>query len=174
MKLFKATSFASLAAALLSFGIPVNALERAYEYEVDRFDGTKSASYATASGCRQTKGLKVSADTCLFINSTESGRYPRLSVMKTNDGWELLSYRQDTAPVIVTYANGTTKKLSLPTNLTTKTLYGGTVAEWVAIETKAIPNQSQIKMIEWQYGSAEFEFKPDKRFSCVARLVASC
>ena len=162
------------ALAALALAGPVQAVEQPYEYEVDRFDSTRTASYATAAGCRQTKGLKGKARTCLFVNSTESARYPRLSVMKVNDGWELLHYDQATAPAIVTYTDGTSKRLQLPTKLQTSTLYGGTVAEWVAIETKTIPRQAQIKTIEWQYGSAEFSFTPDKRFACASRLAASC
>ena len=159
--------------------LPVNAYGANYrnspfKYEVDRFTGVKSASYTTTSGCRQTKGIKGSVHLCLFINSTESSRYPRLSVMKVNNGWDLLGTRQSQAPAIVTYLNGSRRTMSLPTNMTTGVLHGGEVSEWVAIETKSIPNQSQIKTIEWQYGSSEFSFSPDKTFHCVARLAKSC
>jgi hypothetical protein len=163
------------AVTLCCLSSPVAAFEQKYEFKADRFDGTKTVSYATASGCRQTAGLKGSAKTCLVINSTESSRYPRLSVMKINDGWELLKLgRPSNAPVIVTYKNGSTKTYKLPAMLQTSVLHGSSVAEWVSIETKTIANQANIAHIEWQYGSAEFKFTPDRRFRCVSRMATSC
>ena len=171
MKLVKSLGAATLSVSIV---LPTHAYESPYEYEVDRFEDTITASYATASGCTQTEGIKGRAKTCLVINSTESSRYPRLSVMKVNKGWELLGYDQDTAPVIVTYKDGTTKRMRLPVDLSTDTGYGGSVYEWVGFSTKTLTNQSQIQSIEWKYGSAAFKFNPDKRFHCVAKLAPSC
>lgn len=171
---FYSSAAALVAAIALTAPVQANYRNSGYEYKVDRFTGTKSASYTTTSGCKQTSGIKGSAHLCLFINSTESSLYPSLAVMKVNDGWELLGTRLDKAPTIVTYTNGSRKTMNLPASLTTSVLNGGDVAEWVTIKTKTIPNQSQIKTIEWQYGSAEFSFAPTKKFHCVARLAKSC
>ena len=174
MQRIQAAAFVAATALLASQSAAQAWQNTPYKYEVDRFTGTKSASYTTTANCRQTKGVKGRAELCLVINSTESSFYPRLSVMKTNDGWDLLGTRQKSAPAIITYANGRKKKMSLPASLQTSVLRGGDVAEWVGISTKSIPNQLQIKTIEWQYGSSEFSFSPDRKFHCVTRLASSC
>ena len=160
--------------AVPSLSIPAHA---EYEYEVDRFTGIQTASYwLEGSGCRQTKGIKGTAKTCLFINSTESAHYPRINVMKVNDGWELMSQgRKKQAPAIVTMTNGTVKRMKLNADLDTSTLYGGSVAEWVGISLGSLASQvDQIKTIELQYGSAEFKITPNRQAKCALKRAKSC
>ena len=59
--------FPALAALALSVAPAAQAGE-AFLYEVDRFDGIKTASFDTTAKCVQTKGIKGKANLCLVIN----------------------------------------------------------------------------------------------------------
>jgi hypothetical protein len=164
------------ATALLFVGLP--AFAGKYEYEVDRFDGTKTASFfQKGSGCTQTEGVKGHAEGCLFINSTESSAYPRISVQKVNKGWELLHYKsRKTIPAIVTMTDGSVRRMNFSNaDLHTSTIYGGTVAEWVGFSIGSLANQiDKVRMIEVQYGSAEFKITPNKQARCAIKRLPTC
>jgi hypothetical protein len=161
-------------ASLALFATPVQAT---YEYEVDRFTGTKTATYTQyGDGCVQTKGLHGKAHGCLFINSTESAAYPVINVWKINPSWELLrtAQRSGSASAIVTMTNGQVVRTKIPTKLTTR-VSRGSVSEWVSLrlgQTKLSINR--IKVIEVQYGSAEFRITPNKQAMCALNRAEAC
>lgn len=175
MKLFKAIA---ATAAVITFSLGNGTPAQSFEYEVDRFTGTETSKHTQkGSGCVQTKGIKGKANLCLFMNSTESDRYPIVSIMKINNGWELLDTadRNGSAPAIVTLTNGQIIRTKIPATLSTSVGHGGSVYEWVqlALGKTDLP-VNRIKKIEAQYGSAEFAVTPDRQAICVLNRAKSC
>ena len=177
MNFIKSTiAAASVAACFVGNGMPANASD--YKFEVDRFDGTQTATYTQeGSGCQQTDGIKGRANACLFINSTESSAYPIIGVMKVNKGWELLhtADRSGSAPAIITLTNGQVIRQSIPARLRTNTIYGGTVSEWVNLDLgKTNIPVGRIKTLEFKYGSAEFKVVPNRKAICALQRAKTC
>ena len=155
---------------ILSFFLAVsninaNAGEK-YKLEVDRFTDIKTSSYKAIPNreCKLTKSLKSRIASCLFINSTESSSYPSISIGTTSDGWDLLSYSGNkTSNAIVTFDDGTIKKMVIPAEYDGDSLYGSTVLEWVSLILFDLKEDlANISKLEFQFGSSEYEWKPDK------------
>ena len=148
-----------------------------YKYEVDRFTGTETASYTQkGSGCTQTKGIQGRANLCLYINSTESDRYPIIAIMKINDNWELLdtAAREKDAPAIITLTNGQVLRTTIPAALQTD-VGSGYVSEWVKLYLgdSDVP-VGRVRTLEVQYGSAEFKLTPDNQATCALNFKKNC
>ena len=150
---------------LAGSNIDANAGEK-YKLEVDRFTDIKTSSYKAIPNkeCKLTKSLKSRIASCLFINSTESSSYPSISIGTTSDGWDLLSYSgKKTSNAIVTFDDGTTKKMVIPAEYDGDSLYGSTVLEWVSLILFDLKEDlANISKLEFQFGSSEYEWKPDK------------
>lgn len=172
------TAFSTVAATAAAVALLAAPARAGYKYEVDRFTGTKTASYRQRkTGCTQTKGIQGRADSCLFINSTESGLYPAVSIFKINPGWELLTTapRKGDAPAIVTLTNGQVIRTKIPAELDTNTGYGGNVYEHVSLYLgKTDIPAGRIKTLEVQYGSAEFKITPGAQAICALKRAPSC
>ena len=137
-----------------------------YKLKVDRFTDTKTASYSIIPNkeCKLTKSLKSRIRTCFFMNSTESSMYPLISFGTTSDGWDLLSYSsRTTSNAILTFDDGTTKKIAIPAKYSGDSIYGSTVLEWVSLYFYDLKEDlEKITKLEFQYGSSEYEWIPDR------------
>ena len=162
-----------LGIAILSLGIIlninfVNAGEK-YEEKTDRFKGTKTANYNAKlrSECKLTKSLKSRLGYCLFFHSTESSTNPSIMLGTTANGWELLSYQNNSfAPTIITYDNGKEEITKLPVKYSGSVLSGGTVVETAIIKMGEIKNElKNITKMEFQFGSAEYLWINDKELT---------
>ena len=165
-------------AAATTFAFAATPAQADYKYKVDRFTGRQTASYTQeGAGCKQTEGIKGKANACLFMNSTENKRYPIIGVMKVNEGWELLhtARRKGNAPAIITLTNGKVIRKTIPASLDTSTLHGGIVSEWVNLRFggTGVP-VNQMRKIEVQYGSAEFEIIPNRKAICALKRAKTC
>ena len=150
---------------LAGSNINANAGEK-YKLEVDRFTDIKTSSYRAIPNkeCKLTKSLKSRISSCLFINSTESYRYPSISIGTLSDGWDLLSYSgRKNSNAIVTFDDGTIKKMVIPAEYDGDSVYGSTVLEWVTLILYDLKEDlANISKLEFQFGSSEYEWKPDK------------
>ena len=165
-----------LGAAILSLGMIsnitfVNAGQE-YKEEIDRFKGTKTATYKAKknSECKLTKSLKSRLGYCMFFNSTESSINPSMMIGTIADGWELLTYQnKSTVPTIITYDDGKEEITQLSVRYSGNVLSGGSVIETVIIEMGKIKEKLQnIDKIEFQYGSAEYLWINDKELTSKA------
>ena len=161
----KLLGFAILSLGIISNITFVNAGEK-YEEKTDRFQGTKTARYDAKLGseCKLTKSLKSKLAYCIFFHSTESSKNPSMMIGTTAEGWELLSYQNNSfAPTIITYDNGKEEITKLPVRYRGNVLSGGTVLETALIEMAEIENKlKKISKIEFQFGSAEYLWINDK------------
>ena len=157
--------FIILSFLFASSNLNANAGEK-YKLEVDRFTDTKTASYTIIPNkeCKLTKSLKSRIRTCFFMNSTESTSYPLMMFGTTSDGWDLLSYSsKEVSNAILTYDDGTTKKIAIPAKYDGDSLYGSTVIEWITIYFYDLKEDlAKISKLEFQFGSSEYEWIPDK------------
>ena len=97
-----------------------------FKLNVDRFTDKKTASYDVIpkKECKLTKSLKSRISSCFFMNSTESSMYPLISFGTTSNGWDLLSYSsKEVSNAILTYDDGTTKKIAIPAKYDGDSLY---------------------------------------------------
>ena len=159
--------------AILGLGIIpnitfVNAGEK-YEERIDRFQGTKTARYEAKlrSECKLTKSLKSRLGYCIFFHSTESSKNPSMMIGTIAEGWELLSYQNNSfAPTIITYDNGEEEITKLPVEYNGSVLSGGTVIETAIIKMAEIKNElKNISKMEFQFGSAEYLWINDKELT---------
>ena len=159
--------------AILSLGIIsnitfVNAGEQ-YTEETDRFKGTKTAKYKARLGseCKLTKSLKSRLAYCIFFHSTESSKNPSMMMGTTAEGWELLSYQNNSfAPTIITYDDGKEEITKLPVVYDGSVLSGGTVIETAIVEMGEIKDKlKNISKMEFQFGSAEYLWINDKELT---------
>ena len=159
----KAIAIASFLTVLACTSMPSISGED-YAEEYDRFDDTKTAKYKPTlqKECILDKAIKGQLYACIFMDSTENSNYPMLAFLKESEGWDLLSYSsKKEAPVIITYANGVVKRRKVKANLKTDTLSGRTVSEVVVVYLNSIPDLSNVKKLELQFGSSEFSWIPD-------------
>ena len=155
---------------ILSFlfaGCNINAYAgEKYKLKVDRFTDTKTASYSIIPNkeCKLTKSLKSRIRSCFFINSTESSSYPSISFGTTSDGWDLLTYSgRKTSNAIITFDDGTIKRMAIPAEYDGDSIYGSTVLEWVSLILYDLKEDlANISKLEFQFGSSEYEWIPDK------------
>ncbi|MDC3034727.1 hypothetical protein OA254_00465 [Prochlorococcus sp. AH-716-P05] len=137
-----------------------------YELKEDRFTDKKTASYTIIpkTECKLTKSLKSRISSCFLINSTESSMYPSLNFGTLSKGWDLLSYSSiDTSNAIVTFYDGTIKKMAFPAKYSGDSIYGATVMEWVTLYLYDLEEDlAKITKLEFQFGSSEYEWLPDR------------
>ena len=137
-----------------------------FKLNIDRFTDKKTASYdiIPKKECKLTKSLKSRIRTCFFMNSTESSMYPLISFGTLSDGWDLLSYSsRTTSNAILTFDDGTTKKIAIPAKYSGDSIYGSTVLEWVSLYFYDLKEDlEKITKLEFQYGSSEYEWIPDR------------
>lgn len=156
--------------ALLIADAPYAHSGYAYNINHDKFTGNTIITYNLSVGeeCRLTKTIKSSLNICKFLHVRQEPRTPSVLLYTLANSWEILYYKkgwpnQDgTAPVIVTYTNGTTKRYYLPTSYSGDVIRGNIVQERIGIELGSIRDQlPHISHFEIQYGSNEYYFKLD-------------
>ena len=63
----------------------------------------------------------------------------------------------------MTFDDGTIKKMVIPAEYDGDSLYGSTVLEWVSLILFDLKEDlANISKLEFQFGSSEYEWKPDK------------
>lgn len=141
-----------------------------YNMSLDRFTGKTVITYNLSIGeeCRLTKSIKSSLNICKFLHIRQEPRAPSILLYTLANSWEILYYKkgwpnQDgTAPVLVKYTNGSTKRYYLPTSYSGDVIRGNIVQERIGIELGSIRDQlPRISHFEIQYGSNEYFFKLD-------------
>jgi hypothetical protein len=143
-----------------------------YDYNInhDKFTGKTIITYNLTIGeeCRLAKSIRSSLNICKFFHIREESRTPTLLLYTLANSWEILYYKkgwpnQDgTAPVLVTYTNGSTKRYYLPTSYNGDVIRGNIVQERISVELGSIRDQlPRISHFEIQYGSIEYYFKLD-------------
>lgn len=143
-----------------------------YDYNIshDKFTGNTIITYNLSVGeeCRLTKTIKSSLKICKFLHVRQESRTPSVLLYTLANSWEILYYKkgwpnQDgTAPVLVTYTNGSTKRYYLPTRYNGDVVRDNIVQERIGIELGPIRDQlPRISHFEIQYGSNEYFFKLD-------------
>jgi hypothetical protein len=163
-------SAAAFATALLIADAPHAHSGYNYNINHDKFTGNTIITYNLSVGeeCRLTKSIKSSINICKFLHIRQERRTPSLLLYTLANEWEILYYKkgwpnQDgTAPVLVTYKNGSTKRYYLPTSYNGDVIRGNIVQERIGVELGSIRDQlPQISHFEIQYGSIEYYFKLD-------------
>lgn len=134
-----------------------------YKLKIDRFDGTKTATFDSSSEeCKIIAGQQSRIAFCYFIHSTESSAYPIASISTHSKNWQLLNYRsKDEVNVIITYLDSSVARKIVPISMTSD-VGRGYVLETVKLHLRPMKDELEnISQMEVQVGHHEYLWKPD-------------